>query len=163
MNNKLLKYLLLTGVVLVWGIIIYKITKNINEDSSTNQSTIPNKKTPEQVTKNDEFILIANYRDPFFENNITEANTQQQAIITEKQIDKIPFIQKQKPILNTNIKFYGMIQNKTTKKKVAVISVNGVDDMVQEKQKLGDILIKKINQHEIIVTYKHENFFIPKI
>ena len=82
MKNKSTMYVLLVGVLIIWGLIFYRVFAGIGSDN-TSSFAIPLKKSLQTTIQKEEevFVLLANYRDPFLgstsrpiSNSITSVN-----------------------------------------------------------------------------------------
>src|SRR5690349_14975588 len=65
MNQKPVKYLLIGGVALVWGLIIYRVVTGLSPDDNLPALNAPNTAATSYVPLSDSFTLIADYSDPF--------------------------------------------------------------------------------------------------
>jgi|SRR5687767_15788997 len=152
MNQKSLRYFLLGGVILIWGAIIYRVIKGLSPEDYVlpvkQRITLINYNAPK-----DSFILFANYPDPFIPHSdiieIDKAeNDQNQTPQKTTQIkpDPIPTT----PGLDINaIMYHGMIANPETKKKIAVITINGKEYLAKDKSRIENIRIQKIEKDQI--------------
>lgn len=123
MKNRLLKYFLLTCVLIVWGIVIYKIIV-FNADPEQNTS-IPFETIGKSadVKKSDTFKIYANYPDPFLRNNITRS-IKKNSVKTGHSIKKSNSSSLEK-IVWPNIIYNGFVSNNVGKKTSVLLHIDG--------------------------------------
>ncbi|MCH5718225.1 hypothetical protein [Niabella hibiscisoli] len=164
-NNPNTKYVLIGLVVLIWGLIIYKIIAGLSgEDTVAPTASF---KPPAKINADTAYRLLNNaYPDPFSNENIFE-EIEEDTVLSAGAVNPAalagvpaytpPPVAPQPPA----IKYNGYIYNPATKKKTALITYNGrsmvvsVADMLDEKTK-----VLKIDNQELVVTVKGERFVI---
>jgi hypothetical protein len=160
MKNKKFTYFLGFLVLVVWGIIIYRIfdsaggseddlpiaEKKINKDLY-NDYTIPKDTTH----------LLLNYKDPF---ELKKQKDTLQSINKKPPLTK--FVQLAfKPVFNWGfIKYSGYIRNPISKKLVAVVTINGKATMMSEGETAEQVKLVKNLQDSIKVTFNGNTAFI---
>jgi len=168
MKQKNLRYVLLTGVALVWGIIISKVIAALNQADPAIIVTNGKETTADSVPKYENFSLYANYPDPF----IPETDTSTIDLIKSAGNSTNPGNQQQAtlpvvhPPVKTDlsfIKYHGMIYNPTRKIKAALISINNKEITIKEKESAENITIKKIFSDKVQVLYNHKIYIIFKL
>jgi len=167
-KQKSLRYALLTGVALVWGIITYKVIAALNQTDPAIIAT-PVKEAPANlIQKYEHFSLYANYPDPFIPETDTSAidlikNGSNSPKTANQQQTVLPAIQPAvKPDLSF-IKYHGMIYNPTRKIKAALVSINNKEITIKEKESAENITLKKIFNDKIQVLYNHKIYTIFKL
>ncbi|MGN7787279.1 hypothetical protein ACTJIJ_22285 [Niabella sp. 22666] len=164
-NNPNTKYVLIGLVVLIWGLIIYKVIAGLSGDDTVAPTV--SFKPPAKVNADTAYRLLNTaYPDPFANENIFDeieedtvvsAGAGNAAAPVAMQAYTPPPVVTQPPA----IKYNGYIFNPGTKKKTALITYNGrsmvvsVADMLDEKTK-----VLKIDNQELVVTVKGERFVI---
>lgn len=164
MQQKNIKYLLLLGVAVIWGAILFRIIKNI-DSNPTEKKALPKK----LVSKGNDsstfqpYTLLANYYDPFGadeENGSFTSPTN--AIIKETPT----FIEKNsKNNIKPDISFIlykGIITNSITNKKAAIISINGKDELARLDKIIDKVKINSIKKDKILVTYLNKKYWIKR-
>ncbi|GAB3433027.1 hypothetical protein [Niabella aquatica] len=164
-NNLNTKYVLIGLVVLIWGMIIYKVIAGLSGDETV-VPVVAFKSTTKINADTSYYLLNIVYPDPFANENIFEetaedtllpAGTDHPENFAAMQTYTSPPVVTQPPA----IKYNGYIYNPTTKKKTALITYNGrsmvvsVSDMLDEKTK-----VLKIDDHELAVTVMGKRFVI---
>jgi hypothetical protein len=147
MNQKVLRYFLFAALAVVWGLIIYKIINGSgHRDSAAPLLSV--KGETSYHSPQDSFILIANYSDPFLPDDSVDSEEMDKTATAE--IKKEAVTAKPKFDLN-KILYRGMISNPETKKKVAIVSISGKDYMAKEKERIDEVLIRKITRENLTV------------
>jgi hypothetical protein len=160
-KNKTMTYLLICAVAMVWGIIVYRVFFNDTEEDDLN-GVVTTKAVHEPydqyVAKNDTFHLALNYRDPFLgKMMVTPAGVK---VSSPKPVNRMP----PKPIppaLNwETIRYTGYITNPTTKKVVAILSVNGMERMTAEGESFQGVKLLKNKKDSILVSWMGKQKYI---
>jgi hypothetical protein len=150
-SQKTLRYFLFVGLAAVWGTIIYKVIKGLNQNDDI--PAVQTSKGPkiDYYKPIDSFTLIANYPDPF----LPQGDSTIAKNISENIVDDTPARKEalqMKPAIDVSkIQYYGMITNPEKKKKVAIISIAGKEYLAKEKEKIEQLLINKITKEKITV------------
>lgn len=164
-NNPNTKYVLIGLVVLIWGLIIYKVIAGLSGDDTV--APMVSFKAPAKIDADTAYRLLnTSYPDPFSNENIFD-EIEEDTVLAQgagalpapaaMQAYTPPPVAIQPPA----IKYNGYIYNPATKKKTALITYNGrsmvvsVADMLDEKTK-----VLKIDNQELVVTVKGERFVI---
>lgn len=159
MKNKKLTYLLIFFVLIVWGIIIYRIIGAMNQDDDLpviEQAQIKESYNDFTVKK-DTGSLKFNYRDPF---SATAKESTDTLVKHTVNINKMvtPVI---KPTVNWSIiKYSGYIRNPGSRKLIAIMSINGKSAMLSEGESAGEIILLKNVKDSVKVKYKGQVKFI---
>jgi len=161
MKNKKLTYVLGLAVLVVWGMIIYRVfnaaTDN-NDDVTTVSSTLQKKEpyNDETIIK-DTTRLLLNYRDPFSLVKVKDTAE----VPVKKIISKNMIPAQVKPVFNWGfIRYAGYIRNPATKKLVAMVSINGRNEMLMEGQTKDEVKLLKNLRDSIKISYSGKVKFI---
>jgi hypothetical protein len=164
MNQKIVRYCLIAGVVLVWGLIIYRVIDGLSGDDTILPAALPPAKAALLADKSDSFNLIADYPDPFLPvEDSAGARTGVTSAVTTQVVAPPPA-----PLNNTRppdpdaykegmIQYLGMISNPEKKIKVATVNIKGTEYLVKEGDKVMGIIIKKIEGERIIIVHRKKN------
>jgi len=162
MNQKSLRYILLGGVVLIWGIIIFRVINGLSTDDPVN---LVKKKTISfnYNTTKDSFLLLANYPDPFIPENIAINETGNDLLSLPKEpvINNNPPAPKKPEFDIQLIQYHGMIANPETKMKLAVVNIAGKEYTAREGDKIEPVSIRKITKGGLIVFVEGKSFTVP--
>jgi hypothetical protein len=157
MKNKSVTYVLIGVVVLIWGVIFYRIIHAATEDSSEG-STAP---TRPLVSNNvqeveDTFELIAHYRDPFLGKTTFYSNDDQRAGLTRKKKTSAAKTILPTPAIDWSfIAYLGTIRNKQLKKEVGILRINGNETIVGVNDRVGDVTVLKITRDSATITFQN--------
>ena len=160
MKNKKLSYVLAPVVILVWGLIFYKLFFSTNNGIIVADKTKKQKKVNEYKAENNNFALLVDYRDPFlsgieqFEENQDLLNQQEQQNNLQQQIKKTPEPKPQKIVLFPNVQYRGMIKNKTDKRTLAVLVFQGKEKLVSSGESYNDVRVKRIYADSLVIVYE---------
>ena len=146
MKNKKLIYILLPLVILIWGSIIYKIFYNTSREEELADEILPQKNIS-ATSVLDTFSIIANYRDPFLgnvvysENNVNEVPKQK--VLPQPKVEQV--------VQWPNIVYGGMIKNQQSTKQLALLKINGKENIIKAGEMVGTIELVKIYKDSVEV------------
>jgi hypothetical protein len=158
MKNKKLTYFLIFVVALVWGLIIYRIFAAASGDDDIIPVTSgkPAKEVyndfsiPKDTTK-----LLLNYRDPFglvpFKDTTKMIPVHQHTIALSKPV----------PAINWSfIQYSGYIRNPTSKKLIALVIINGKNEMLSEGDTKEQVKLLKNLRDSIKISFNGKTKYI---
>ena len=161
MNPKLFKYILVVGVISVWGIIFYRL---LNAASDT-EISIPTKNKDQKLIPFvvDSFSLYADYPDPFLE----QESTKEDSLVNKEAKSQEPAIQTiiQNPVKPdiSYLEYRGLIINPQNKTKVAIVRIKDKELMIKEKDRVEGVYFKKISKEKLIISIKGNTMYLYKI
>jgi hypothetical protein len=163
MNQKALKYFLVGGVAIVWGLIIYKIVDGLDTEDTMPVLKASGISAKSYIPTTDSFTLIADYSDPFIPGSDT---VDADVALTPKPVVAPPPPVVTSPPVDTykegTVQFLGMISNPAKKLKLGSITINGKDMLVREKDKVDGYVIQKITAEAIVIRYKNKNITVQR-
>ena len=154
MKNKSVTYLLIGVVLLIWGLVFYRLFSATQEDETFTPMAKAISALKKESEGSDTFELIHDYRDPFLGKAqsmpISEGHTPKKIVkpkVTEPKV--IP------PSVDWSfISYKGAITNKLSKREVGIFQINNVDAMMSANERIGDITILKVSRDSAQVLYK---------
>lgn len=158
MKNKKLTYLLGLVVLVVWGMIIYRVFNAV----SGNDDSLP--AAPLKIAKEayndfslpkDTTHLLLNYRDPF---GIVKQKDTDKVVVRRFAERKIPV--QVKPMDWGFIRYSGYMLNPATKKLITLVSINGQNITLSEGQTKSDVKLIKNLRDSIKIIYAGKTKFI---
>jgi len=158
MPPKTLKYILIIGVAVIWGIIIFRIITAQNEGAIKREVTAPPKSAQPIY---DSFSLNADYPDPFLPDTTLILPASQSKKNNAAQIQTNAPIEQSKPDINF-IQYIGMISNPQKKIKVAIVQMHGREYLVREKEEFGEVTFLRIEKGGLSVLIKGKMYKINK-
>lgn len=163
-KNKKLTWFLICAVVLVWGVIVYRLFFNNVEDEYVlrSSSTIAKHEPYDQyLPKADTFRLALNYKDPFLGGVTPEVIELKPTELSAKPVNFVP--PPVKPFIDWNaIKYSGYIINPVTKKIVSIITVNGKEQMLSEGEVFEGAQLIKNKKDSVLVSWKGTQKYIKQ-
>lgn len=152
MGDKIKKYILLIVVVLIWGIIVFKIVNLTNPTPppfKTNYDSV--KKL--QNSRIDTFNLLLNYRDPFvYYKNFRKHESQASLSNTIVKGNPIKKLTPKQEVKWPDVLYGGIIKNNLSGKQVFLITINSKEYLMKIKDTLEGILIKEVYPDSICLS-----------
>ena len=163
MKNKKLTYILIPVVILIWGLVIYRIFFE-------NRKTLERAVIPEKVTiqskdteNKEQYTLIANYRDPFLSN--APAMVEQDPENEKKENEQVN-LRRQRAVMSNvrwpDIKYGGFIKNDKENKYTILFSLQNQNYLVNVGDTIHNIYIKAFYRDSILVVYSNEEKIVKK-
>lgn len=154
------------ATAIVWGLIIYRVISSLNKEPEI--ESLPNLNSTKKsidTSGHMAYNLLLNYPDPFGTTDdssnvlqgINESRSEFNSSISGQLNNAIPKVRID------FIQYKGLITNPRNHKVVAVISINGKDEMVKNGQILENIRICKITKGEILISYLGGNYRVKKL
>ncbi len=151
MKNKTKTYLLLLGVLSIWGIIGYKILTTLNPDApKLVHNDFDASFNPKINTTIDTFSIQTVNRDPFLGTLI---------------VKKKPTTVKKQVVVKTEwipISYHGSILQQQGKNKVFIVSIQNQQSIMKIGQTINGVKLLRADAKNIVVTYKNMRKTIPK-
>jgi len=137
-------YLLLTVVLVIWGILGFKLLGALGSDDEMAETVHVSDSYISPATKKREPLEIAaNYRDPFFG---TMPKTEQPK--------KKKVVKKPKPqIPRKNIVYSGSVAQNGAKDRLYFVSINGQQHIMEKNQKINDVTLVWGDTESIKIKY----------
>lgn len=145
MKGKVKTYALLIAVLVVWGILGFKVLDTIKpKQSEIEQNRITTWSAPKVNFVDDKFLIQYIERDPF--------------LGTLYNKGKVNAPTKEKHPRNTlvwiPILYHGAISKQGSKEKVYVISINGMQQIIKLGQVINEVKLIRATNKEIMVEFK---------
>lgn len=145
MKNKK-NILLLVGVVIIWGVLIYKFIDTLNPDASpTKISSTATYKRPANKLK-DTFSLQPTKRDPF----LGTIYTKPKPSFVAKNNRKSKVEGASWPL----IVYQGLVSDSNSSKEVFMVSINSVQHILKSGQTVDEIKILKGNSKSVSIRFQ---------
>ena len=161
MNQKAIRYFLITGAVLIWGLIIYRVATAAGGDDFPPVTAPVHAVAPDALPV-DSFSLYANYPDPFIPDTGTVIITPTANTTTplSPSAPAAPGPPSPVKVDISFIQYHGMIYNPSKKLKTALMSIRGKETMLREKDSEGEITVRKIQGDRILFLYQHKMYTV---
>lgn len=146
MKNKKNIYILLPVVLLIWGLVIYRFfsftAPEIQAVETSNQLEVK----PLAIPQRDTLSIDVNYRDPFLGKMYMPLSNASKVIKRKST--------PQEPIAWPQILYKGIVSDKSNKRKVFMVVINGKSYLMKEKETKQEMTLKSGNRESIIIKYK---------
>lgn len=162
MKNKKLLYVLIPAVLLLWGVIIYKIFNVVNGSKSEEvykSSFIENSDDENLI---DTFSIHPNYRDPFLGKIVKKSSPSENKV---PNINPNPIAQKKATPTSTvwpTLVYSGLIKNQKSNKTLALVQINGQAHIMKIADIEAEVELTKIFRDSIEVKFQKEKRFVRK-
>lgn len=162
MTDKKTLYILLPVAAVIWGVILYQIISGLSPDVPRKRHTL--KATDGDVIKMDSVDkeLLLNYRDPFYSVNeeiykprLTETGIVKKQSTQDKKQPSAKLDQYQ-------IRYFGVMQNPKTQKKMALVILNGAYHYVEKGTEIDFFKIIQITPDSIGISVENRISYIHK-
>lgn len=162
MKKKTINYILGFAVLLIWGLIFYKIVSAVwGDDEPLPVTTAPQteKAYNDFEFKKDTTKLNLHYRDPFKLSSVHTADTTKRQPVTRARIIPAPAPVR---IDWSFIKYSGYIANPVTKKIISILTINGKSAMLREGESAGQVKLLKNLRDSVKISFKNKTQYIPR-
>lgn len=147
MKNKKNIYILLPLVIIIWGLIGFKIFSGLNSASFNEKSSKMDKQfVPKTVDQAKAFTIDPDYRDPFL------GTFKKKKAIVKKTSNAIA----KKTVVFPTIVYKGMIAPKSKNKKVFMLAINGKQYLFKRNSVFEGVQLLKGNTQEVVLQYQKQ-------
>jgi len=160
MKSKKNLYILLAAVVIIWGLIIYRIIANVSFSADIPQNFSSTIQPINEQIKLDSFSIQANYRDPFLGKYIKKEVKKPVAKTGVKKVVKQPVLNIISP--KYNVRYKGIIANKNAKNSLAVLTIDGKELLMQKSDKYKDLTLLSIAKDSVLIGAPNGNFYVKR-
>ncbi|UJH68666.1 hypothetical protein [Allomuricauda sp. SCSIO 65647] len=137
-------YLLLALVLVIWGVLGFKIVGAINTtEEPIDKVDLTETYVAPTLKKRDTFAITANYRDPFLG---TMPKSEKIEKTKKKVVKKAETPQK-------NIQYAGSVAENGSNKRLFFVSIDGQQHIMAQNETVADVKLIKGNQESIKVRY----------
>ena len=158
-KNKKLQYILLTVVLVVWGLVIYRIFfEGRSKPDNLTQVIKPIVKETIEAKK-ESYRLIASYRDPFLEGG-TSIEIKPENADQENQQRSSSNLRRRRTNVSRvrwpEVKYGGFIESNGNKYTI-LLNIKNRDYLVYEGDTVEEIVVKEFYKDSLIVSYNNED------
>lgn len=165
-NNKKIQYILLPIVILIWGLVVYRIFfEGKTKPENLKQVIKPIIKESEEK-KEETYKLFANYRDPF----LTEIKANSESVVSEEEKKKAEDkstsnLRRRRSNVSRmrwpEVKYNGFIESKNNKYTI-LLKVKDRDYLAYTGDTIENIYIKDFYKDSLLIVYKSEEKTLMK-
>lgn len=157
MKNKKIIYLLLPLVIIIWGVVLYRVFSITAAEPilPVPGNTLSNKDIKTSVL--DTFSIDANYRDPFLDKVVH--------VPVENKIKSTPLPKVEKiliPLKWPVLTYLGIIKNQDSGKKITLINIDGESNFMKEGDEVSGIHLLKVYKDSVEVSFMKERKMVRK-
>jgi hypothetical protein len=162
MKNNTTKYLLILFVVVVWGIIFYKVINFVKSSDSPRENNLVSANEDSSSKNVDTFTIIANYADPFLKRSVLVKSTTKMEVKTDKP--QVNNASKKAVLLKNwpNISYAGLVSSFMGNKSTALISINGESCIMKKGDISKDIELVIITKDSVKLKFQNEYRFLKR-
>jgi type II secretory pathway component PulC len=159
MKNKKMTYVLLPLVMIVWGIVFFKIFSAIKPSSAAvSDMNIIKRGDDSSLFKVDTFSIVNNYRDPF--NN--KPSTTNKSGTSHNVPVKKKVVVTNTPLKWPEIVYNGIIKNKNSPQQLVMVKINGASNFMTKGENIAGVQLLKVYKDSIVICYSGEKRTVRK-
>ena len=154
MKNKRNTYILLSAVLILWGIIGYRVFASFKPPKENNNGLLKTEKFhSKEITAKETYIIQANYRDPFL--GTIKKRKKKTSVVPKSKKEKIIF---------PNVEYKGVFSSNVKKNTVYLIKINNKKEMFKIKEVHQDVRLLQGDTENITLKYKTKKqiFYLNK-
>ena len=138
-------------VLLIWGIVIYKAF--FQKDESLNEDIVlPVNKEIVQDVSTTNYVLIADYKDPFLKANVRVQDNKSVPKVLPKKIE--PKVVVKKIIVWPSVQYKGLISAKQTM--IGLVFVNNKQFLARKNDLVDGLTVLQLFPDSVITSYENE-------
>ncbi len=133
--------MLLGVVLLIWGIIGFKVLGALSSEEETPALAENVNFKPKEVAKKDTFSILADYRDPFL-GTLPPSKKKSKRVVKKKEV--------QFPSIN----YTGLITDQNTKNHIFFVTISGNQYLMRKGNSQAEVTLMSGSSSKIRVKYK---------
>jgi hypothetical protein len=153
MKTKKLIYILIPLVLLIWGLIVFRIIKQIRHSQKPHIENASYSKNHNPGPAADSSSLILKYRDPFLHGNIRKISDSWRSDNFLSNNSNLSTVTKA-PVSFPNTRYSGLVINSKNKQKLGLLKIDNKDFLVQEGDLVSGEKIIRIHSDSVIISFK---------
>jgi hypothetical protein len=143
MKSNKKTYLLLTLVLIIWGLLAFRIVKTLNPTEEKKEPIeITTSDIPEITIKRDTFSISGDYRDPFL--GTLPKKTRKSKISKPKKIE----------VPKRNITYQGSVALNDSGDRMFFVSVDGQQHVFEKRKEIDGVMLISGDKKSIKIKYK---------
>jgi hypothetical protein len=143
LKNKKNIRILLPLVIIIWGILIYKVVDLTSVEESEFSGKSKSTFIPPKPKIKDTFSLIKINTDPFLGTMYSKPKSKE----TSKRLSK------KSEIIWPKINYFGIVSDKNSEASIFIVQINGQQHLLSKGDKVEEIVILKGNGERIYLKY----------
>lgn len=153
MKNKKLIYFLIPLVLLIWGLIIFRIIKQIHHSQKPAIDNTSYSKNNNPGPDPDSSALILKYHDPFLHGitfKIYDSGKSDNLFSNNSNLTTVT----KAPVNFPNTRYSGFVINSKNKQKLGLLKIDNKDFLVQEGDVVSGEKIIRLHADSVIISFK---------
>lgn len=143
LKSKKSLYFLLPGVILIWGLLIWKIIGSFSDQSPVSLPVQVYAKKPVQVKKKDTFSLIKLEQDPFLGTAYTKP-----VVVQKNTYNVTPLIEW--PPIN----YLGLVSDSQIASQIHILNINNNQYLLETGEEAEGVRLIRSKQEKVTMSYK---------
>ncbi len=154
MRKKGLNIILITTVLGIWGIILFRMLSKPGTDPESSTSISAGMPVKQHYTERDTVRLVARYRDPFLGTVSRTENPVSAPTATATSSARTPGVPTVSPPVKEwpALSFHGTIRNTQSGKTVAILNISGYETRMNAGDTLSGIKLEKIFRDSVLLS-----------
>lgn len=166
-NQKAVRYFLIAGVTVVWGLIIYRVADGLSGDDALPAPAMAAVHSSGIAAPAAGYTLIADYPDPFIpgaDSTKTPAGVGPDVAQTVAPASGFTAPPPPDPDAYREgmVQYLGMMANPEKKLKIASLTIKGTDHLVREGETVMGFKVKKIEPGKVMLIYRGKGIEVSK-
>lgn len=154
--------LLLIAVLIVWGIVIFRIIDMRTDDDDDGVIAIRTVSTDELIGKVETKMVSLDFADPFLKGGKRAAATEIRPKPTIERVAKQVTPKEEEPEL-PNVKFKGIISNGKAGTELGIIQIEEVEFFVRKGQQLKELTVVEMDSDQIVMEFKGKRLEVQRV
>ncbi len=162
-NKKV--YFLVAINLLVWGWFGFRIYTFLNKEEAALPNEMPLSIKKNKTKDSAAYVLMVNYPDPFLKTESEHKRNNNSSGISQKPPQNKTIVNQVVKAAETktvDIKYMGLVQNKTSGTATALININGKSYIIKKGDIVDNIAFNNINKDNIEVKIGRDKMIITK-
>lgn len=152
MKGKTSNYLLLALVLVIWGMVIYRVVQALSEPDIPMPTVRGTKKRPkEKVGSHWPDTLVLAYRDPFFGGIISDGQTGSDSMAVGTAVPRPAPVPQEPPW--PEVEYLGTISNRQERKEVVLLKLGGRSRMMRPGDEILGVSYLKKTKNGVQLQY----------
>lgn len=152
MKTKKAQRILLICVLVVWGLIVYRVFVYLKKGDTVNSTQAFGAKQLKNTISTDSLFLLLNYPDPFHLSKPISVNVEINKS-TKSDKNKLVVSKTNESVLIPKITYKGSIYNQIKHKNIGIVNANQNSLFITEGDSIQNWIIAKIYKDSILITH----------
>lgn len=158
MKNKKIIWILLPGVLLIWGLIFFQVKKAVSSSSQPLTGLPIQQSIVDKRADTSYYQLKLNYKDPFLKNSKPIVKSKVKTVSARPKRAKPKVMRKvtKAPVKWPTITYKGLINNKKGNRAIYLIELDGVSLFMSPGEERSKLKLLKVFRDSVQISYMEE-------